>query len=110
VNWLVHLRVSEEGELLEHQLNFNYGIEDAIDTAKLELSKIKTTDSDTRDAVQRAEMSLDEGAQALSIRQKHIKIADRSDLSWSTVKHYMAETLADGPKTRKRSPGQTKRP
>ena len=34
---------------------------------------------------------------ALTIRQKHIKIADRSDLSWATVKHYMADLLANGP-------------
>jgi len=80
-----------------NQFNFNCSIEDAINTAKSELSKIKTTDSDTRDAVQRAEMSLNEGLKALSIRQKHIKIANRSDLSWATEKHYMANPLADGP-------------
>ena len=37
----------------------------------------------------------------LTIRQKHIKIADRSDLSWATVKHYMADPLADGPEDEK---------
>ena len=49
----------------------------------------------------RAESSLDEGAKALTIRQKHIKIADRSDLSSATVKHYMANPLADGPEDEK---------
>ena len=41
----------------EHQFNFNCGIEDAIDSAKSELSMIKATNSDTKEAVKRAEMS-----------------------------------------------------
>jgi len=52
----------------EHLFNFNCGIKDAIDTAKSELSKIKTTGSDTRDVVQRAEMSLDKGAKAHQVK------------------------------------------
>ena len=32
-----------------------------------------------------------------STRNKHIKIANRSDLSWATVNHYMADPLADSP-------------
>ena len=85
----------------EHQFNFNCGIEDTIDNAKSELSKVKAADNDSKEAVKRAESSLDEGAKALTIRQKHIKIADRSDLSWATIKHYMADPLADGPEDEK---------
>ena len=51
--------------------------------------------------MKRAEISFDEGAKALTIRQKHIKIADCSDLSWATVNHYMADPLADGPEDKK---------
>ena len=81
----------------EHQFNFNCGIKNAIDNAKSQLAKVKPADVETKEAVKRAEMSLDEGTKALTTRQKHIKIADRSDLSWATVKHYMADPLADGP-------------
>ena len=87
----------------EHQYNFNCGLEDAIDTAKSALTKAsaKTADPSAKEAIRKAELSLDEGTKALAIRQKHIKIADRSDLSWGTVKHYMADPLADGPEDEK---------
>ena len=85
----------------KHQFNFNCGIEDAIDTAKSELTRIKPVDPEAKEAVKKAELSLDEGTKALATRQKHIKIADRSDLSWATVKHYMADPLADGPEDEK---------
>ena len=65
----------------EHQFNFNCGIEDAIDIAKSELARIKPVDPEAKEAVKKAELSLDEGTKALATRQKHIKIADRSDLS-----------------------------
>ena len=45
----------------EHQFNFNCGIEDAIDSTKSELPKVKSADKETKEAVKRAEMSLDEG-------------------------------------------------
>jgi len=86
----------------EHQFNFNSRIEDAINMAKWELTKaVKISDRAAKQAIQKAELSLDEGAKALVVRQKHIKIADRSDLSWATVKHYMADPLADGPEDEK---------
>jgi len=40
-------------------------------------------------------------SKALATRQKHIKIANRSDLSWATVNHYMADPLADSPEDEK---------
>ena len=51
----------------EHQFNFNCGIEDAIDSAKSKLTRIKPADEETKEAVKRAEMSLDEGMKALII-------------------------------------------
>jgi len=81
----------------EYQFNFNCEIEDHIDTVKSELTRAKMTDPLAKDAIRKAELSLDEGAKSLAIRQKHIKIADCSDLSWATVRHYMADPLADGP-------------
>ena len=40
-------------------------------------------------------------SKALATRQKHIKIANRSDLSWATVNHYMADPLVDSPEDEK---------
>ena len=85
----------------EHQFNFNCGVEDAIASVKTELSKAKPTDSSTSEAVKKAELYLDEGSKALATQQKHIKIADHSDLSWTTVNHYMADPLANGPEDEK---------
>jgi len=60
--------------------------------AKLELTKaVKTSDTVAKEAIQKAELSLDEGATALAVQQKHIKIADRLNLSWATVTHFMPD-------------------
>jgi len=68
----------------------------------LELTKaVKTSDTAAKEAIQKAELSVDEGAKALAVWQKHIKFADHLDLSWATVKHYMAHPLADGPEDEK---------
>ena len=85
----------------EHQFNFNCGVKDTKDAARYELVKVKPVNPETQEAMKKAELSLDKGAKALVIRQKHIKIADRSDLSWATVKHYVADHLADGPEDEK---------
>ena len=81
----------------EYQFNFNCKIEDHIDMVKSKLTKAKMTDPLAKGTIRKAELSLDEGAKSLAIRQKHIKIADRLDLSRATVRHYMAVPLADGP-------------
>ena len=72
----------------EIQFTFNFGIEESIDTAKKELSKITSNDEQDKEAVKKAEMLLDEGLKALEKRQKHIKVADQSDFGWPTVKYY----------------------
>ena len=85
----------------ETQFKFNCGIESAIDAAKVELTNIKPADNESKEALKKAESSLDEGNKEIAVRQKHIKIADRSDLRWATVKHDMADLLADGPEDEK---------
>jgi len=59
----------------DHQFNFSCGVEDAIISVKTKLSKVKSIDSSTTEAVRKAEISLDEGSKALAKQQKHIKIA-----------------------------------
>ena len=48
-----------------------------------------------KEAVQKAGALLDEGLKPLETRQKHIKVADRSDFGWSTVEHYESHPLAE---------------
>ena len=78
----------------EIQFTFNSGIEESVTAAKNELSKIASTDDQDKEAIKKAEMLLDEGLKSLEKRQKHIKVADRSEFGWATVEHYDSHPLA----------------
>ena len=60
-----------------------------IDAAKRHLDRIPTPDEAT---VKRAVAELDQGKEAIRVRQKHIRIADHSD--WGVVEEYIADELA----------------
>ena len=62
--------------------------------AKKELAKVNATDEPAKEAIKEAETSLDEGLKTLEKRQKHIKVADRSEFGWATVEHYESHPLA----------------
>ena len=79
----------------EIQFHFNAGIEESIYAAKKELTRASPVDLREKEAVQKAGALLDEGLKALETRQKHIKVADRSDFGWSTVEHYESHPLAE---------------
>ena len=79
----------------EIQFHFNAGIEESICAAKKELTRASPVDPREKEAVQKAGALLDEGLKALETRQKHIKVADRSDFGWSTVEHYESHPLAE---------------
>ena len=63
-------------------------------SAKEELSKVKPADPNEKAALKRAETKLSEGTKALAERQKHIKVADRSEFGWATVHYYQDDPLA----------------
>jgi len=63
---------------------------------------INAADSDSKEAMKRAGINLDKGAKVLTIRQKHIKIADGFHLSWANVKHYISDSWLMGLRMRKR--------
>ena len=68
----------------------------------MELSKIKTSDPDTKEALKKAEACLEKGTESLATRHKHIRrIVDRSPFGWGTVKHYQSNPLANGPEDEK---------
>ena len=53
----------------------------------------------TLPAVEKAKTSLAEGTAS---RQKHIRIADRSEFGWATVEEYVEDELAEGEDDEKR--------
>ena len=86
----------------EHQYKFNCGVEEAISSTRTELMKMKPSTPEDKEALKKVETSLEDGMKQLATRQKHIKIADRSDHGWATVSHYLEDPLASGPDDEKR--------
>ena len=75
----------------EHQFLFNAELKDRLSSAKTELDRVDAVD---QPALRRVQTQLDEGLRALATRQKFIKIADRSEFGWATVKYYQDDPLA----------------
>ena len=57
----------------------------------------------TPPAVEKAKTSLEEGMISFKTRQKHIRIADRSEYGWAAVEEYVEDELADGRTMRRES-------
>ena len=53
-------------------------------------------------AVEKAHALLKEGEKLIDVRQKNIKIADRSEHGWATVLEYEEDELADNSEDEKR--------
>ena len=78
----------------EKQFQFNSTVMDKMEaTAALQ---------QTPPAVEKAKTSLEEGMTSLKTRQKHIRIADRSEYGWAAVEEYVEDELADGEDDEKR--------
>ena len=52
--------------------------------------------------VEKAKNAVDEGTKMLTVRQKHIKLADRSEFGWKFVKEYETDDLAEDDQDEKR--------
>ena len=78
----------------EHQYQFNSTVEKAMGSAKEELMKLKPTAPEEKAVLKKAEEKLNEGTKALAKRQKHIKVADRSEFGWATINYYRDDPLA----------------
>ena len=72
-------------------------MEEAISSAQADLLKLKLVNPDQKTALESAETKLEQGMKALAPRQKHIKIADRSEHGWGMVAHYQEDPLASSP-------------
>ena len=78
----------------EEQFKFNASVDEHLGAAKKELSKLEPRTEEENNTIARSKAHLDEGMKKIAVRQKHIKIADRSDLGWAVVKTYMDDELA----------------
>ena len=82
---------------------FNTSVEDNIETAKTELLRVMPTVTEEQQvAIKKAVKELDKGLKAIATRQKHIKIADRSELGWGVIAAYESDKLVDDFKDEKR--------
>ena len=80
----------------EEQFNFNASVDEHLGAAKKELGKLEPRTEEENNIVARSKAHLDEGMKEIAIRQKHIRIADRSDLGWAVVEAYMDNELVLG--------------
>ena len=79
----------------EKQFKFNATVMDKTEEATAALQQ-------TPPAVEKANTSLEEGMTSLKTRQKHIRIADRSEYGWAAVEEYVEDELVDGEDDEKR--------
>ena len=86
----------------EAQFVFNTTVEEHFDAARKELGKLNPTNEHEKDIVKKTAAPLKEGIKAIEVRQKHIKIADRSELGWAVVAAYEDDELASDSDDEKR--------
>ena len=86
----------------EAQFNFNSSVDDHISAAKKELKKLTPTGEQDRAIIQNVTNHLDEGTKLIEVRQKHIRLADRSELGWAVVTAYENDELASDSDDEKR--------
>ena len=56
-----------------------------MESAKKEIAKLTPANEQEKAILTKAKSCLDEGIKAIEVCQKHIKIADRSELGWAVV-------------------------
>ena len=86
----------------EAQFVFNTTVGEHFDAARKELGKLNPTNEHEKDIMKKTAEHLKEGIKAIEVRQKHIKIADRSELGWAVVAVYEDDELASDSDDEKR--------
>ena len=80
----------------EAQFMFNMAVEEHIESAKRELTKVlPSSGGDQKFAITKAVAQLEEGTKAIVMRLKHIRIANCSELGWGVVAAYKNNELAE---------------
>jgi len=76
----------------------NVEVEDSITLAYQELERMtESMRVEDRSTLERATEYLEESASALKMRQKLIKVADRSEFGWGVACHYQADHSSTWP-------------
>ena len=83
----------------EIQHDFNEKVKETLETAAEAISEENVRDPDKVAATKKA---IDEGIEMLERRQKLIKLADRSEYGWRTIKEYEEDDLAKDSDNEKR--------
>ena len=79
----------------ERQYRFNESLQEHLHTANVKLQEVSASSSTVSSALQQAQLAIEEGTRLLRLRQKAIRLADRSEFGWSFVAEYDADELAD---------------
>ena len=80
-----------------HEKQFRHNEE-----VRLKFSEARSALDERPAAVEKAKQLLEEGEKIINERQKHIRIADRSDNGWATVEEYVEDELAENEDDEKR--------
>ena len=79
----------------ERQYHFNESLQEQLHTANTRLQEVSASSLTVSSALQQAQLAIEEGTRMLKLRQKAIRLADRSEFGWSFVAEYDADELAD---------------
>ena len=77
----------------KHQFHFNEELQGTIASVKTDLDQLNPTTPQDQSTILRVRHQLDKGLKALGTWQKFIKIANRSEFGWATVKYYQSNPL-----------------
>lgn len=78
------------------QYEFNEDVLDKMESAETSIGRVAdpSMKGPAKKELKKAQQALEEGKGLLIVRQKHIKMADRSDHGWATVAEYQEDELA----------------
>ena len=69
----------------EIQYLFNEGLRDKMESTSAALAKVNATGASDKTVLDQAKTELQQGMQAITQRQKLIRLADRSEFDWDAV-------------------------
>ena len=86
----------------EKQYLFNDDIKDKLDSAAAMVAKVTSTNVKDKKALDNTTKELREGVDTILVRQKLIRLANRSEFGWDAVNEYETDELASSEDDAKR--------
>ena len=86
----------------EKQYLFNDEIKDKVDSAAAMVAKVTPATAKDKELLDNATKELKEGVDAILVRQKLIRLADRSEFGWDAINEYEADKLVSNEDDAKR--------